>query len=168
MSSRTAGVGDRLAALTDDPKHAVVVALKYGFGVLASLWMLFPIYWMVLTSLQSRSTILDSTPTFLPLAPTFSNYATLFVENEFLSYLTNSFIVATAAVTISVIIGVPAAYSLSRMDIPGDHHISFWILSTRMVPPLSILVPLYVFLSGAGLTRSLVGLTITHFLITLP
>ena len=51
---------------------------------------------------------------------------------------------------------------------PGDHHISFWILSTRMVPPLSILVPLYVFLSGAGLTRSLAGLTITHFLITLP
>ena len=168
MSSRTAGVGDRLAALTDDPKHAVAVAVKYGFGALVSLWMLFPIYWMVLTSLQSRSTILDSTPTFLPFDPTLSNYVTVFVENEFLTYLTNSFIVATAAVTISVIIGVPAAYSLSRMDIPGDHHISFWILSTRMVPPLSILVPLYVFLSGAGLTRSLVGLTITHFLITLP
>jgi len=168
MSSRTAGVGDRLAALTDDPKHAVAVAVKYGFGALVSLWMLFPIYWMVLTSLQSRSTILDSTPTFLPFDPTLSNYVTVFVENEFLTYLTNSFIVAAAAVTISVIIGVPAAYSLSRMDIPGGHHISFWILSTRMVPPLSILVPLYVFLSGAGLTRSLVGLTITHFLITLP
>ena len=168
MSSRTAGVGDRLAALTDDPKHALAVLVKYGFGVVVSLWMLFPIYWMVLTSLQSRSTILDSTPTFLPVAPTLSNYVTVFVENEFLTYLTNSFIVATAAVTISVIIGVPAAYSLSRMDIPGDHHISFWILSTRMVPPLSILVPLYVFLSGAGLTRSLAGLTITHFLITLP
>lgn len=168
MSSRTAGVGDRLAALTDDPKHALAVLVKYGFGVVVSLWMLFPIYWMVLTSLQSRSTILDSTPTFLPVAPTLSNYVTVFVENEFLTYLTNSFIVASAAVTISVIIGVPAAYSLSRMDIPGDHHISFWILSTRMVPPLSILVPLYVFLSGAGLTRSLAGLTITHFLITLP
>jgi multiple sugar transport system permease protein len=168
MSSRTAGVGDRLAALTDDPKHALAVLVKYGFGVVVSLWMLFPIYWMVLTSLQSRSTILDSTPTFLPVDPTLSNYVTVFVENEFLTYLTNSFIVASAAVTISVIIGVPAAYSLSRMDIPGDHHISFWILSTRMVPPLSILVPLYVFLSGAGLTRSLAGLTITHFLITLP
>ncbi|WP_049935636.1 carbohydrate ABC transporter permease [Haloplanus natans] len=168
MSSRTVGVGDRLAALTDDPKHAVAVAVKYGFGALVSLWMLFPIYWMVLTSLQSRSTILDSTPTFLPFDPTLSNYVTVFVENEFLTYLTNSFIVAAGAVTISVIIGVPAAYSLSRMDIPGDHHISFWILSTRMVPPLSILVPLYVFLSGAGLTRSLAGLTITHFLITLP
>jgi multiple sugar transport system permease protein len=168
MSSRTAGVGDRLAALTDDPKHALAVLVKYGFGVVVSLWMLFPIYWMVLTSLQSRSTILDSTPTFLPFDPTLSNYVTVFVENEFLTYLTNSFIVASAAVTISVIIGVPAAYSLSRMDIPGDHHISFWILSTRMVPPLSILVPLYVFLSGAGLTRSLAGLTITHFLITLP
>jgi multiple sugar transport system permease protein len=168
MSSRTAGVGDRIAALTDDPKHALAVLVKYGFGVVVSLWMLFPIYWMVLTSLQSRSTILDSTPTFLPFDPTLSNYVTVFVENEFLTYLTNSFIVASAAVTISVIIGVPAAYSLSRMDIPGDHHISFWILSTRMVPPLSILVPLYVFLSGAGLTRSLAGLTITHFLITLP
>jgi multiple sugar transport system permease protein len=168
MSSRTAGVGDRLAALTDDPKHTLAVLVKYGFGVVVSLWMLFPIYWMVLTSLQSRSTILDSTPTFLPVDPTLSNYVTVFVENEFLTYLTNSFIVASAAVTISVIIGVPAAYSLSRMDIPGDHHISFWILSTRMVPPLSILVPLYVFLSGAGLTRSLAGLTITHFLITLP
>jgi multiple sugar transport system permease protein len=168
MSSRTVGLGDRFAALTDDPKHTLAVVAKYGFGLLVSVWMLFPIYWMVLTSLQSRSAILASTPTFLPLDPTLSNYVTVFVENNFLTYLTNSFIVATAAVSISVIIGVPAAYSLSRMDIPGGHHISFWILSTRMVPPLSILVPLYVFLSGAGLTRSLAGLTITHFLITLP
>jgi len=168
MSSRTAGIGDRLAGLTDDPGHALAVIAKYGFGFVVCAWMLFPIYWMVLTSLQSRSTILDTTPTFLPFDPTLSNYVTVFVENSFLTYLTNSFIVATAAVTISVVIGVPAAYSLSRMDIPGGHHISFWILSTRMVPPLSILVPLYVFLSGAGLTRSLAGLTITHFLITLP
>jgi multiple sugar transport system permease protein len=169
MSTRVLpDVGSAVTVAVDNPRRTLATVAKYGFGVLVSVWMLFPLYWMVVTSLKPRDTIMNWPPKFVFFEVTLQNYANIFVQNDFLTYLTNSFLVATAAVLISVIIGVPAAYSLARMDVPGGHHISFWILSTRMIPPLSVLVPLYIFLTSAGLTNSLVGLTITHFLITLP
>lgn len=169
MSTRT--LPDVSAAMDfalEEPVTAAKTAVKYGFGVLVGIWMLFPIYWMVVTSLKPNEMIMNWPPKFVMFTPVAENYVTLFVDNGFGQYVINSFVVAVAAVSISVVIGVPAAYSLSRMNVPGGHHIGFWILSTRMVPPLAILVPLYIFLSDAGLTQSLVGLTIVHFLITLP
>lgn len=151
-----------------DPLSTAGTLVKAGFGVLVSLWMLFPIYWMLSTSLKLRSSILQLPPDWIFFWPTFSHYRSLFVETQFHLYLFNSAVVAVTSVVIGVIVGVPAAYSLSRMDVPGDQHIGFWILSTRMIPPLSVLVPLYIFFTYFAMTRSLVGLTITHLLITLP
>jgi len=140
--------------------------LKYGLGVLISLWMLFPIYWMVLTSLQSREIIRNMPPTFF-FAPTLEHYIELFVDGYHL-FLFNSAVVATTAVAISLIIAIPAAYSLSQLDVPGSHHFAFYILSTRMVPPLAILVPLFVFYQEIGLANTRIGLIIVHLLLTLP
>lgn len=165
-------VGRRFALWTDswleNPSPVVKRVLKYGVGFVLTVWMLFPIYWMVVTSFKPREMVMQGSPQFLFFQPVIENYVSLFTEAGFLTYLINSFLVATGAVLISVVLGVPAAYALSRMDVPGGHHISFWILSTRMIPPLSILVPLYIFFQAAGLNQSLAGLTIAHFLITLP
>ncbi|MFC6872409.1 carbohydrate ABC transporter permease [Halobellus marinus] len=165
---RLPDVGAAMESAADEPLAALTTAAKYAVGFVVSLWMLFPIYWMVTVSIQQKETIMNWPPKFLFYTPVLENYITLFVEQNFAQYLFNSLVVAVGAVSISVIIGVPAAYSLSRMDVYGGHHIGFWILSTRMIPPLSIMVPLFIFLSGVGLDRSLIGLTIVHFLITLP
>lgn len=157
-----------LAAVTDDPVATVKTVLKYGFGVVVSIWMLFPIFWMATTGLKENSSIMQLPPEWLFFDVTLQHYQNLFSEMQFSQYLFNSLLVATVAVAISIVIGVPAAYSLSRMEIPRESDISFWILSTRMIPPLAILVPLYIFYASVGLTDSLVGLTITHLLITLP
>jgi len=161
-------IGSTVSFATENPKAALVAGIKYGVGVVIAIWMLFPIYWMVATSIQPEQVIMNWPPKFLFFNPVLDNYVTLFTEQEFGKFLFNSLVVAVGAVSISVLIGVPAAYSLSRMDVYGGHHIGFWILSTRMVPPLSIMVPLFIFLTDFGLDRSLVGLTIVHFLITLP
>ncbi|PSP44714.1 hypothetical protein BRC68_01825 [Halobacteriales archaeon QH_6_64_20] len=63
---------------------------------------------------------------------------------------------------------MPAAYALSRMDVPRKTDVGFWILSTRMAPPLAILIPLVGFYFTVGIGQGLVGLTVTHLLITLP
>jgi multiple sugar transport system permease protein len=143
-------------------------AVKYGFGILVSIWMLFPIFWMATTGLKPNSSIMNLPPEWLVFDVTLIHYQELFADFGFHQFLFNSFVVATAAVVVSVIIGVPAAYSLSRMNVPRQQDISFWILSTRMIPPLAVLVPLFIFFTTVGLTDSLLGLTITHFLITLP
>jgi multiple sugar transport system permease protein len=168
MSTRTL---PDVGQLVENPVETSLRVAKYGFGLVVTVWMLFPVYWMVMTAIKHNDTILSGTPRFLPgvdFYPTLANFGRLFNELQFLKFLTNSFIVATGAVLISVLIGVPAAYSLSRMDVPADHHISFWILSTRMIPPLSVMVPLFLFFTWFGLTGSLWGLTVVHFLITLP
>lgn len=158
----------RLATVTDDLTSVAKKAVKYGFGILVSLWMLFPIFWMATTGLKKNESIMELPPDWLVFDVTLQHYRSLFTEMEFLQYLFNSFLIAVVAVGVSVVIGVPAAYSLSRMEVPRESDISFWILSTRMIPPLAILVPLYIFYTSVGLTDSLAGLTITHLLITLP
>ncbi|MFC7157181.1 carbohydrate ABC transporter permease [Halomarina halobia] len=165
MATRT---DTRLETVTDDPVAFVKLAVKYGFGVLVSLWMLFPIFWMVTTGLKEQSSIMNLPPDWLLFEVTFQHFTDLFTQLGFQRYLFNSFVVAGGSVAVSVIVGVPAAYALSRLNVPADDDISFYILSTRMVPPLAILVPLYIFYTSVGLTDSLLGLTITHLLITLP
>jgi len=157
-----------MSTMTGNPKNLVKKVAKYGLGVLVSLWMLFPIYWMVTTGLKTNRSIMTLPPDWLVTDFTTVHYVDLFTEMGFHNFLFNSFIVSATAVVISVIIGVPAAYSLSRMDIPMRDDISFYILSTRMVPPLAILVPLFIFYVSVGLTASLVGLILTSLLITLP
>lgn len=165
MATRT---DTRFGALTDDPLAALKVAIKYGFGVVVSVWMLFPVFWMATTGLKENESIMNLPPEWLFFDVTFRHFTELFTQMGFHQYLFNSFVVAAASVGVSVIVGVPAAYALSRMDVPAAADISFYILSTRMVPPLAILVPLYIFYQAVGLTDSLLGLTITHLLITLP
>ena len=157
-----------MSTTTGSPKNLVKKTAKYGLGVLVSLWMLFPIYWMLTTGLKTNRSIMTLPPDWLVTDFTMVHYVDLFTEMGFHNFLFNSFIVSATAVVISVIIGVPAAYSLSRMDLPMRDDISFYILSTRMVPPLAILVPLFIFYVSVGLTASLVGLILTSLLITLP
>lgn len=157
-----------MSTQTHQPARLGKKALKYGFGIVVSIWMLFPIFWMATTGIKKNESIMNLPPEWLVFDITLVHYQDLFADFAFHQFLFNSFLVATGSVLISVVIGVPAAYSLSRMNVPREQDISFWILSTRMIPPLAVLVPLFIFFTTVGLTDSLIGLTITHFLITLP
>jgi multiple sugar transport system permease protein len=156
-----------VGAMVENPVRTVKLGLKYALGLAISVWMLFPIYWMVMTSLQPRDLIRNMPPNFL-FVPTFTNYVDLFVEDTYHLFLFNSLVVSVTVVALSLVIAIPAAYSLSRLDVPGGHHFAFYILSTRMVPPLAIIVPLFVFYQRVGLANTRPGLIIVHFLLTLP
>ncbi len=75
-----------------------------------------------------------------------------FVEREFLTYMWNSTLVALFTTLFSLIIGTLAGYALARFSYPGrmKYHVSFWILSTRMIPPIVTIMPLYIFFSFLG------------------
>jgi multiple sugar transport system permease protein len=158
----------RFGGLTESSLAVLRLVVKYGFGIVVSIWMLFPVFWMATTGLKENESIMNLPPDWLFFDVTLQHFTELFTQMGFHQYLFNSFLVAVGSVLVSIVIGVPAAYALSRMDVPADDDISFYILSTRMVPPLAILVPLFVFYTSLGLTNSLLGLTITHLLITLP
>ena len=151
------------------PRAVIGTGLKYVVGFLACVWMLFPIYWTLTTAFKTREAILGSTPVFVPTLITFEHFRTIFSGSvDIQANILNSVLVAVAAVGIGILIGVPAAYALSQMDVPRKGDIGFWILSTRMAPPLAILIPLVGFYFAAGIGQGLIGLTVTHLLITVP
>ena len=168
MSTGRSRIGHAIQETVADPVRAVRIAVKYGIGVLVSLWMLFPIYWMFTNSFRTNEAIQNWPPKFIFFDPTLAHWEELFVENGFHQFLFNSAFISITVVVLSLFLAIPAAYSLSRLDVPAGHHISFYILSTRMVPPLAIIVPLFVFYQRVGLANTRPGLIIVHFLLTLP
>jgi multiple sugar transport system permease protein len=106
-------------------------------------------------------------------SPTPRHYVELFTEEHFTPFIFNSVIAAGAASVIAVVLGSLAAYGLARGKIPGEQHLSFWILSTRMAPVVAVMVPLYSIFTGLGLLeasrwRNLLGLILAYTTFDLP
>jgi multiple sugar transport system permease protein len=145
-----------------------------GGVALVLLVFLFPLFWMVLTSLKSRIEVGRSQPSFL-FRPTLRNYAEAVttvtrtpdgrVEREpsdFPGALLNSLIICGASTLIAVVFGTLSAYAFSRFRVPGKNDLLFFILSTRMLPPMVIVVPVYIMYSKLGLMHTHLGLIVLY------
>lgn len=124
----------------------------------------FPVLWMVLASLKSALSIGDPTQTFA-FVPTLQNYVSLIGQNDFLSYIVNSSVVALAATVLALVVGLPAAYAIARHSMGRTNML---ILAARVVPWISLLVPWYFLFAQAGLVGSYAALIIAHLFVTLP
>lgn len=116
---------------------------------------MFPIVWILLTSIKSPVNQLASPPMWIPESPTMENYINLFQKGDFLKSLMNSFIVASFSTVLTVLAGSLAAYSFERFDatfLPNLY------LTTRMIPPVVMIIPTY-------LGAYLLGILDTYFLL---
>jgi multiple sugar transport system permease protein len=126
--------------------------------------MLFPFLWMFMSSFKTQVDII-SWPPRLIFDPTMRNFQKVFGEQNFLLYLKNSTIVSFFAVLISLIIGLPAAYSIARF---GQKRLLMLILVARLMPGISFLMPWYIVFSRLRLMDTYVALILSHILISLP
>lgn len=122
-------------------------ALRVVMGIvltLALIFFLFPVLWMFLTSFKTQAQIFASPPVIIPPSDqwNFDNYAGALNESGGLQAVRDSLIISVSTALISVGVGALAAYSLARYRIGGDQF-SFWILSTRMFPPVASAIPLF-------------------------
>jgi len=141
------------------------------------IFFMFPIFWIVLMSLQTNETILRSPPSMV-FEPTFSNYAAIIAGRldsnvasmgiEFMNNLMNSIILSVGSVTVALILGVPAAYAFARHKFRGSEDIAFTLLSFRFAPPLLVLLPLTMYFQQIGLADTYLGLIWVYQLICLP
>ena len=126
----------------------------------------FPIYWMVVTSLKSEADIHTYPPRFLfPL--TLDNYTQLFGQANFLQPFANSLVVALGSTVGSVVLGSTAAYALGRFRV-GGRLFPMWILAMRMFPPIVLALPIFFLISGAGLLNSRPALVAVYLMLNLP
>ena len=126
--------------------------------------MIFPFYWMFISSFKTQVDIIHWPPKYL-FSPTLRNFRRVFVEHNFLLYLKNSSIIGFTTVLVSLLIGLPAAYSIARF---GQKKLLMLILVARLMPGISFLMPWYIVFSRLHLMDSYVALILSHILIVMP
>ena len=127
--------------------------------VLAALAMA-PFLWLLLMSFKTNAEIFRFPPRFF-FEATFDNYAALWTS-EFRRSFSNSLIVGIASTAVSLLVGVPAAYALSRWTARGSGAITLWILASRMAPPIAFTIPYFLAYRHLELLDTLVGLVIIY------
>jgi multiple sugar transport system permease protein len=146
-----------------------VPALRLALLVLALLITLLPVYWMAITSLKTQLEVFAVPPTFVPQQPILENYISLFTNRNMGAYLLNSLIVVGASVLLALAIGSLAAYALARFRIGRfNDQVSFWVLAPRMIPPIAIVVPIFLILQQLGLLNKHLGLILVYTAFNLP
>ncbi len=128
--------------------------------------VLFPIVWTFLTSIKGRFDV-SAMPPKLLFTPTTENYRKVFIEDGFYRYFKDSIIIALISTVIAVFLGTMAAYGLVRYRV-GGKFLPFWILSTRMLPPIAIILPIYILMQRVRLIDTYASIIIMHVLLNLP
>ena len=151
-------------------RERVMRWLVFAVIAFAIVYTVFPVLWLVVNSFKTRLDMFAMPPIWIVDNPTLYNYKQTFVEREFLTYMWNSLVVAAFTTLLSLIIGTIAGFALARFRYPGNtkFHLSFWILSTRMMPPIVTIVPLYVFFSFLNLLNTKTALVIAYTGFNLP
>lgn len=144
----------------------IVNGISNIFLIIFVLFCIFPIFWILLTSLKSHVDI-NNTATLFRFSPTLGNYKELFGESSFLEYLFNSVIVSFVSTIIVLILGIPASYAIGRFRL-GGRQLREWILSMRMFPPIAMVLPLFILFRTIGLLHTKSVLIIIYTLMNLP
>ncbi|WP_433303028.1 carbohydrate ABC transporter permease [Actinoplanes sp. CA-030573] len=137
-------------------------------GIVFSLLMLFPVYWVLNTAFKPADEVLALTPTFLPKNPTLANFTSAFKAPLFLQDMLNGLIVTLLAVAGALVVGFLAALAIARFGFYGRKAIILVILGVQLVPLLALIIPLFLMLQSVHLTNSLVGVSITYLVLILP
>jgi multiple sugar transport system permease protein len=130
-----------------------------------AMFALFPLLWMIIMSLKPDSQMFTTTFIF---SPTMENYDAVFLRSDYSHFFFNNLLVSVAAVLLSLIVGVPAAYALARFQFKLKEDIAFTILSFRFAPEILVILPLFLIYQKTGLYDTYFGLIWVYQLITLP
>jgi len=130
-------------------------------------FVLLPLYWVFVTSIKPSDDYLAVPPVWFPSRPTLVHYSAALFAYRGLGGLINSLVVSTGATLLSALIGTLMAYSLARFD-TGGGHLSFWMLSQRFLPPVAIVLPLFLLYRDLHLNDTRIGLIIVYTVFTLP
>jgi len=140
----------------------------YIFITVLFVWIGFPFYWMVISSLKSPAELTAIPPTYWPRDPVFSNYITIWTAIPLARQLLNSVYITLLTVAISLVLTATTAYALSRFDFKGKNFIVGFLLFVQLVPLTVYLIPLYFTLLNLGLINTIFGLVICYGIIGIP
>jgi len=145
-------------------RKATVTVVAWTIGIA----IFFPILWTILTSFKTEAEAIASPPSFLIFDWTLENYATVQERSNYFRHFMNSVIISGGSTVLGLIIAIPAAWSMAFVPTKNTKNVLMWMLSTKMLPPVGVLIPIYLIFRDMGLLDTRTGLVIVLTLINLP
>lgn len=158
--------------------------VRYIAAITAMALFAFPIYYWITVAFKPDRDIFTVPPKLFNFEPTMQSFEAVFgisfgIERGLevlpgggdfymLPRLWDSIVVAVGSTALTVVIAALASYALSRLRFRGQHHFVFWILSTRMMPPVAIAIPMFFIYKGVGLLDTYTGIILVHTLMNMP
>ncbi len=146
----------------------VQTSVSYAVLVVLAFLVLFPFYWMTITSFKSEEQMRSLISMFWPSPVVGENYQQLLAKTEFVAWYGNSATVAIASTLVATAVGTIGAYALARLKFLGRGFLASATLITYLVPPSILFIPLYAQMRNLGLANSLAGLIAAYPSFTVP
>ena len=153
-----------MARAVSTRQKTFVTAAAWAIGFL----IFFPILWTVLTSFKTEAEAIASPPSFLNFHWTLENYTEVQSRSNYGRHFYNSVVISVGSTILGLIIAIPAAWSMAFVPSKRTKDILMWMLSTKMLPPVGVLIPIYLIFRDTGLLDSVGGLVMVLTLINLP
>jgi sorbitol/mannitol transport system permease protein len=153
-----------MARAVPKSRKAWNTAIAWAIGLL----IFFPILWTILTSFKTEAEAIASPPSFLFFDWTLENYFTVQDRSNYFRHFWNSVVISLGSTIIGLIIAIPAAWSMAFVPAKRTKDVLMWMLSTKMLPPVGVLIPIYLIFRDTGLLDTRTGLVIVLTLINLP
>ena len=153
--------------MTQIQKNLAMQAIRTVFAWAVTLLLFFPLGWLILTAFKTELQAI-SVPPLVFFKPTLENFSIVQERSDYLLYAQNSLITSVASTLLGLALAFPAAYSMAFFRSKHTKDILMWMLSTKMMPAVGALVPIYVLAQTSGLLDSRTGLVIVFTLSNLP
>ena len=145
-------------------RKAINTAVAWAIGLV----IFFPILWTILTSFKTEAEAIASPPSLVGFRWTLENYVTVQERSDYFRHFWNSVVISLGSTLIGLAIAIPAAWSMAFVPSKATKNILMWMLSTKMLPPVGVLIPIYLIFRDVGLLDTRAGLVLVLTLINLP
>lgn len=129
---------------------------------------IFPMLWMVITSIKPQQELFTIPPMFWPRSVTLEHYRELLENTPFIKYFGHSLVIASSTTALVLVLGVLGAYSLVRFSYPGRERLALLVLFTYLLPSVVLVLPLYLLMVKVGVANTLLSLVIAYTTFSLP
>jgi sorbitol/mannitol transport system permease protein len=153
-----------MARAVSTQRKALNTAIAWAIALLIA----FPIIWTVLTSFKPEPQAVASPPIWFGFDWTLKNYYDVQKQRDYFDYFVNSVIIALGSTALGLLIAIPAAWSMAFVPGRRTKDLLMWMLSTKMMPGVAVLVPIYLIFIRLGLLDTRIGLVVVIMLINLP
>src|SRR5919108_634636 len=145
-------------------RRTITTAAAWGCAAV----IFFPILWMALTSFKTELEAVEIPPSFLAFDWTLENYTVVQKRSNYLQFVGNSILLSLGSTLVGLLFAIPAAWAMAFAPGKRTKDLLMWMLSTKMMPPVGALIPIYLLFRDAGLLDSRAGLIAVLCLLDLP